>query len=75
MRGLGAIALRRARLQWCFSRWPRHNSENAKSRIDGLRAALAVLGLLSAVAFVAARRLPKVQPSDPKFADAVNASD
>ena len=49
--------------------------ENAKARIDGLRAALAVLGLLSAVAFVAARRLPKVPPSDPKFADAVNASD
>jgi MFS family permease len=49
--------------------------ENAKARIDGLRAALAVLGLLSAVAFVAARRLPKVQPSDPRFADAVKASD
>ena len=50
-------------------------AENAKARIDGLRASLAVLGLLSAVAFVAARRLPRVQPSDPRFADAVNAGD
>jgi len=49
--------------------------ENANARIDGLRAALAVLGLLAAAAFIAARRLPKVQPDDPRFADAVNASD
>ena len=44
---------------------------NAEARIDGLRAALAVLALLAALAIVAARRLPKVQPSDPRFADAV----
>jgi hypothetical protein len=49
--------------------------ENAKARIDGLRAALAVIGLLSAVAFIAARRLPRVQPSDPRFAGAVSAGD
>jgi hypothetical protein len=45
--------------------------ENANARIDGLRAALAVLGLLSLLAFVAARRLPRVQPGDPRFAEAV----
>jgi MFS family permease len=45
--------------------------ENANARIDGLRAALAVLGLFSLIAFVAARRLPKVQPSDPRFADSL----
>jgi MFS family permease len=49
--------------------------ENANARIDGLRAALAVLGLLSVCAFVAARRLPTVQPSDPHFADALVATD
>ena len=49
--------------------------ENANARIDGLRAALAVLALFSVVAFVAARRLPKVQPGDPRFADALVASD
>jgi MFS family permease len=49
--------------------------ENANARIDGLRAALAVLGLLAAAAFIAARRLPKVQPDDPRFADAVNPND
>jgi Na+/melibiose symporter-like transporter len=49
--------------------------DNADARIDGLRAALAVLGLLAAVAFVAARRLPTVQPSDPAFADALIAPD
>jgi MFS family permease len=32
--------------------------ENANARIDGLRAALALLGLLALAAFVAARRLP-----------------
>jgi MFS family permease len=37
-------------------------AENANARIDGLRAALAVLGLLALVAFVAARRLPTTQP-------------
>jgi MFS family permease len=45
--------------------------ENANARIDGLRAALAVLGLLALLAFVAARRLPTVQPDDPRFAEAV----
>jgi hypothetical protein len=45
--------------------------ENAEARIDGLRAALAVLGLLAVLAFVAARRLPTVQPSDPRFAEAL----
>jgi MFS family permease len=49
--------------------------ENADARIAGLRAALSVLGLLSLVAFVAARRLPRVQPADPRFADALIASD
>jgi MFS family permease len=49
--------------------------ENADARIVGLRAALSVLGLLSLVAFVAARRLPRVQPADPRFADALIASD
>src|SRR5262245_18635867 len=48
--------------------------ENADARIDGLRAALAVLGLLSLLAFVAARRLPTVQPDDPRFAEAVAAT-
>ena len=43
--------------------------------IDGLRAALAVLALFSVLAFVAARRLPKVQPGDPRFADALVATD
>jgi MFS family permease len=47
--------------------------DNADARIDGLRAALAVLGLLSIVAAVAARRLPTVQPHDPRFADALVA--
>jgi Major Facilitator Superfamily len=45
--------------------------ENASARIAGLRAALAVLGLFSILAVVAARRLPKVQPDDPRFADAL----
>jgi hypothetical protein len=45
--------------------------ENADARIDGLRAALAVLGLFSIVAVVAARRLPKVQPNDPRFAESL----
>jgi MFS family permease len=49
--------------------------DNANARIDGLRASLAVLGLLSLVAFVAARRLPRVQPDDPRFAEAVRPSD
>jgi hypothetical protein len=43
--------------------------ENADARIDGLRAALAVLALLSIVAVIAARRLPRVQPNDPRFAE------
>jgi MFS family permease len=49
--------------------------ENAEARIDGLRAALAVLALFSVVALVAARRLPRVQPGDPRFAEAVAATD
>ena len=48
--------------------------ENATARIDGLRAALAVLGLFSIMAVIAARRLPKVQPNDPRFAESL-ASD
>jgi MFS family permease len=49
--------------------------ENADARIDGLRAALAVLGFFSLLAFFAARRLPRVQPDDPAFAEAVAAGD
>jgi len=49
--------------------------ENADARIDGLRAALAVLALFSVLAFVAARRLPNVQPGDPRFAEALVATD
>jgi MFS family permease len=49
--------------------------ENAEARIDGLRAALAVLALFSIVAVVAGRRLPKVQPNDPRFAEALVATD
>ena len=49
--------------------------DNASARIDGLRASLAVLGLLALVAFFAARRLPKVQPADPRFSEALVASD
>jgi Na+/melibiose symporter-like transporter len=41
-------------------------TENANARIDGLRAALAVLGLLALAAFVAARRLPRVPPGGPQ---------
>jgi hypothetical protein len=44
---------------------------NADARIDGLRAALAVLGLFAILAVIAARRLPAVQPSDPRFAEAL----
>jgi MFS family permease len=47
--------------------------ENADARIDGLRAALAVLGLLALLAFIAARRLPTVQPDDPRFAQSLVA--
>ena len=49
--------------------------ENADARIDGLRAALAVLALFSLLAFIAARRLPTVQPNDPRFADALVTAD
>jgi hypothetical protein len=49
--------------------------ENATARIDGLRAALAVLGLFSILAAIAARRLPKVQPSDPRFAESLVTTD
>jgi hypothetical protein len=49
--------------------------ENANARIDGLRAALAVLGLLAAAALISARRLPKVQPGDPRFADELTSGD
>jgi MFS family permease len=45
--------------------------DNGEARIDGLRAALAVLGLLCVLAVTAARRLPNVQPSDPRFAEAL----
>jgi MFS family permease len=38
--------------------------ENAQSRINGLRAALAVLGLIALVAVALTRRLPTVQPGD-----------
>lgn len=48
---------------------------NATARIDGLRTALAVLGLFSIVAVIAARRLPKVQPSDPRFAESLVTTD
>jgi MFS family permease len=49
--------------------------ENATARIDGLRAALAVLGLFSILAVIAARRLPKVQPSDPRLAESLVTTD
>ena len=49
--------------------------ENAAARINGLRAALAVLGLFAIVAFIGARRLPTVQPNDPRFADALVTPD
>ena len=49
--------------------------ENADARIDGLRAALAVLGLFAILAFIAARRLPTVQPNDPRFAEALVTTD
>jgi MFS family permease len=49
--------------------------ENADARIDGLRAALAVLGLLALLAFVAARRLPTVQPDDPRFTESLVGTD
>jgi hypothetical protein len=46
---------------------------NAAARIDGLRSALAVLALITLVALVTARWLPTVQPSDPRFAEAVRS--
>jgi hypothetical protein len=49
--------------------------QNADARIDGLRAALGVLALFSILAVIAARRLPTVQPSDPRFAEALVATD
>jgi MFS family permease len=49
--------------------------ENADARIAGLRAALAVLGLFALLAFIAARRLPTVQPNDPRFAEALVTTD
>jgi MFS family permease len=49
--------------------------DNADARIDGLRAALAVLALLSILAVIAGRRLPKVQPHDPRFAEAIAGTD
>ncbi len=39
--------------------------ENAAARIDGLRAALAVLAVLALIAVFASRRLPTRQPGDP----------
>ena len=49
--------------------------ENAEARIDGLRAALAVLALFAILAFIAARRLPKVPPNDPRFAESLVTTD
>ena len=49
--------------------------ENAEARLDGLRAALAVLALFAILAFIAGRRLPTVQPDDPRFAEALVATD
>lgn len=49
--------------------------DNADARIDGLRAALAVLGLFAVLACIAGRRLPRVQPSDPRFAEALVPTD
>ncbi len=43
--------------------------ENVKSRINGLRAALAVLALLALVALVATRRLPQAPPGDQESRD------
>jgi hypothetical protein len=40
--------------------------ENAQSRINGLRAALAVLAFIALLALVLTRRLPTVQPGDDK---------
>ena len=48
--------------------------ENANARIDGLRAALAVLGLFALAAFVAARRLP-TEPSGGSQSDETTAPD
>jgi MFS family permease len=39
-------------------------SENAQSRLNGLRAALAVLALIALLALVLTRRVPSVQPGD-----------
>ncbi len=50
--------------------------ENARSRIAGLRAALAVLALLSLVALVLTRRLPTRQPgSEARRADELSGPD
>ena len=49
--------------------------DNAEARIDGLRAALAVLALLAIAAVIAGRRLPRVQPSDPRFAESLVSTD
>jgi hypothetical protein len=38
--------------------------ENAQSRLNGLRAALALLALIAVVALALTRRLPTVQPGD-----------
>jgi MFS family permease len=49
--------------------------DNADARIEGLRAALAVLALLAIFAVIAGRRLPTVQPHDPRFAEAIAGTD
>ena len=49
--------------------------ENANARINGLRAALAVLGLFAILAVIAGRRLPPVQPNDPRFAESLVTTD
>ena len=37
--------------------------ENAKARIDGLRASLSVLAIIALIALFASRRIPTQQPS------------
>jgi MFS family permease len=45
--------------------------DNTTARINGLRAALGALAFFAFVAIVAARRLPAVQPNDPRFSESV----
>ena len=48
--------------------------ENAAARIDGLRAALAVLALLAVVALFATRQLPTTQPGSNRAETATSGS-